>query len=110
MYRVLKIAGLLNRWNETNKLERNRIYSARGPHRHWHVDIKYVNFKGTFFFLISVIDGYSRYIVQHDLRMNMQEFDVQLTIQRAIEKYPGYSPRIISDNGSQFISKDFAQF
>ncbi len=32
------------------------------------------------------------------------EFDVQITIQRALEKYPGYKPRIISDNGSQFIS------
>ncbi len=40
----------------------------------------------------------------------MQEFDVQITIQRALEKYPGYKPRIISDNGSQFISKDFAEY
>lgn len=110
-YRVLKIAGLLNRWNQTKTNSKGTGFiQPQGVHRHWHVDIKYVNFKGTFLFLISVIDGYSRYIVQHDLRMNMQEFDVQLTIQKAIEKYPAYTPRIISDNGSQFISKDFAQF
>lgn len=110
-YRVLKNAGLLNKWNEAGTSSKGTGFNQPiAAHRHWHVDIKYVNFKGTFLFLISVIDGYSRYIVQHDLRMNMQEFDVQLTIQKAIEKYPGYSPRIISDNGSQFISKDFAQY
>jgi len=42
--------------------------------------------------------------------MSMQEFDVQITIQRALKKYPDCKPRIISDNGSQFISKDFAEY
>lgn len=110
-YRVLKFAGLLNRWNETKTNSKGTGFiQPEAPNKHWHVDIKYVNFKGTFLFLISVIDGYSRYNVHHELRMNMQEFDVQLTIQKAIEKYPASSPRIISDNGSQFISKDFAQY
>ncbi len=40
----------------------------------------------------------------------MTEYDIQLTIQRAKEKYPEAKPRIISDNGTQFISKDFAEF
>ncbi len=30
--------------------------------------------------------------------------------ERALKKYPGYKPRIISDNGPQFISKDFAEY
>ncbi len=42
--------------------------------------------------------------------MSMQEFDVQFTLQSALEKYPVAKPRLISDNGSQFISKDFAEF
>lgn len=110
-YRVLKFAGLLNRWNEIKTNSKgNGFIQPLGPNEHWHVDIKYVNFKGTFLFLISVIDGYSRYNVHHELRMYMQEYDVQLTIQKAIEKYPAYKPRIISDNGSQFICKDFAQY
>jgi transposase InsO family protein len=110
-YRVLKDAGLLNRWNNVKKSSKgNGFDQPAAPHQHWHVDIKYVNFRGSFLFLISVIDGFSRYIVHHELRQNMQEFDVQLTIQRAIENYPGYKPRIISDNGSQFISKDFAAY
>lgn len=110
-YRVLKQVGLLNIWNRTKKSTKGSGFiQPLEPHEHWHTDIKYVNFKGTFLFLISVIDGYSRYIVHHELRMNMQEYDVQITIQRALEKFPDASPRIISDNGSQYISKDFNDF
>jgi len=111
VYRVLKQNGLLNKWNRTKKSSKGRGFDQpKGLHEHWHVDIKYVNFKGTFLFLISVIDGYSRYIVHHELRQNMEEFDVELTIQKALEKFPHFAPRIISDNGTQFISKDFALF
>ncbi len=110
-YRVLKAAGLLNRWNKVKKSAKGGGFiQPTAPHQHWHTDIKYVNFHGSFLFLISVIDGYSRYIVHHELRQNMQEFDIQITIQRALEKYSGYKPRIISDNGPQFISKDFAEY
>lgn len=40
----------------------------------------------------------------------MTEYDVELTIQRALEKYPEANPRIISDNGAQYLSKDFQTF
>jgi putative transposase len=33
-----------------------------------------------------------------------------LDIQRALEKYPGEHPRIITDNGPQCVSRDFQQF
>ncbi|WP_295104046.1 IS3 family transposase [uncultured Candidatus Kuenenia sp.] len=110
-YRILKAAGLLNRWNKVKSSSKGGGFNQpTAPHQHWHTDIKYVNYHGTFLFLISVIDGYSRYIVHHELRRSMQQFDVQLTLQRALEKYPGIKPRIISDNGPQFISKDFAEY
>lgn len=110
-YRVLKNAGLLHRFNAAASSSKGTGFKQPvKPHQHWHTDIKYVNFKGTFLFLISVIDGYSRFIVHHELRHSMQEFDVTLTIQRALEKYPEHKPRIISDNGGQYIAKDFALF
>ena len=40
----------------------------------------------------------------------MQEYDVELVLQQALEKYPDAKPRIISDNGTQFVSRDFKQF
>ena len=39
-----------------------------------------------FLFLISVIDGYYIYIVHHELRTSMEEYDVQITIERALDK------------------------
>jgi transposase InsO family protein len=69
-----------------------------------------VNFHGTFLYLVSVIDGFSRYIVHHELRTTMFELDVQLTIERALDKYPTARPRVISDNGTQFIAKDFTEY
>ena len=79
-------------------------------HEHWHVDISYLNIKGTFYYLCSVLDGCNRYIVHHAIRESMRETDVEMVLQRAKEKYPDARPRIISDNGPQFMAKDFKEF
>jgi len=111
VYRVLSKAGLLNKWRGKHRSSKGSGYrQPDGPHREWHTDIKYINFIGTFLFFISVMDGYSRYILHHELRLSMSEFDVEITLERAREKYPDKNPKIISDNGSQYISKDFQQY
>jgi len=109
VYRVLKEANLLNKFKpcpESNQKGRGYVQPTRA-HQEWHLDISYVNVLGTFLFLIAIIDGYSRYIVAYDLRASMQEADVEIVLQRAHEKYPNEQPRVISDRGSQFISKEF---
>jgi putative transposase len=40
----------------------------------------------------------------------MEEGDIETIIQRARERYPEVHPRIISDNGPQFIARDFKEF
>lgn len=111
IYRILKRAGLLNKRNKIRTSSYGYCFRQLDrPHQHWHTDIKYVHFRGTFLFLITVIFGYFRYIVHNELRANMKEFDVQQTPQRAREKYLDQRPVIISDNWSQCISKDFTQF
>jgi putative transposase len=57
-----------------------------------------------------VLDGYSRFIVHWDLRESMTEAAIEVILQRAQEKYPEAKPRIISDNGPQFIARDFKEF
>lgn len=74
------------------------------------MDISYVNVCGTFYYLISVLDGCSRYLVHWELRESMTEADVEITLQRAKEAFPDARPRIITDNGPQFIAKDFKEF
>jgi putative transposase len=111
VYRVLKKHGLLNRWNRKSSSKKgNGFNQPEYPHQQWHTDIKYINYKGAFLFFISIIDGYSRYIVHHEIRRNMTEQDVSVVIQRALEKFPKAKPRIISDNGSQYISKEFGLY
>ena len=63
-----------------------------------------------FYYLCSVLDGYSRSIVHWNLREAMREADVEIILEAAKEKYPRAKPRIISDNGPQFIAKDFKEF
>ena len=110
VYRVLKKAGFFERWQPTGKTKKQGFTQPLAPHEHWHVDIAYVKIQQVFYFLIFVIDGFSRYCVHHELRAQMQESDIEITIQRALEKFPGVSPRIISDRGGQFKSKEFKQF
>jgi transposase InsO family protein len=53
----------------------------------------------------------SRYIVNWDLRESMTEADIEVILERAKELHPEAKPRIIiSDNGPQFIAKDFKEF
>jgi putative transposase len=56
------------------------------------------------------LDGCSRFLVHGELRQTMTEADVEQIIQRVREKFPDVTPRIISDNGPQFIARDFKEF
>jgi len=110
VYRVLKGAGRLDRkWQKPSK-KGTGFVQPLVPHEHWHIDISHINIAGTFYFLCSLLDGCSRYIVHWELRPTMKEREVETIVQRALEKYPGETPRVISDNGPQFIARDFKAF
>jgi putative transposase len=110
VYRVLKQAGLMATHNTKPSLKGKGFVQPLKPHEHWHVDISYINIAGTFYYLCSLLDGCSRFIVHWEIRESMTEADVQTIIQRARELHLGVTPRIISDNGPQFIAKDFKEF
>ena len=110
VYRVLKGAGLMQRHNSKPSLKGKGFQQPLRPHEHWHVDVSYINVAGTFFYLCSLLDGCSRSIVHWEIRESMTEADVETILQRARERYPEARPRIISDNGPQFIAKDFKEF
>ena len=74
-----------------------------------HIDVSYINISGTFYYLCSILDGCSRYIVNCDLRESMTEADIEIILQAAKEMYLEARPRIISGNGPQF-AKDFKEF
>ena len=110
VYRVLKKAGLLAGQTPNVTKKGTGYVQPLQPHQEWHVDVSYLNIAGTFYFLCSILDGYSRFIVHWEIREKMEEIDVETILQRARECHPGVTPRIISDNGPQFIAKDFKEF
>jgi len=110
VYRVLKEAGLLDRHNPKPSAKGTGFVQPLRPHEHWHVDVSYLNIAGTFYYQCSLLDGCSRFIVHWEIRETMTEADIEQIVQRARERFPGVTPRIISDNGPQFIARDFKEF
>ena len=110
VWRVLHQAGRLSRWNRKASRKGTGFQQPLQPHEHWHVDVSYINIAGTFYYLCSLLDGYSRSIVYWEIRESMTEAEIEILIQRAKEKSPEAQPRIISDNGPQFLARDFKEF
>jgi transposase InsO family protein len=110
VWRVLGQAGLLKKWNGKESRKGTGFEQPLKPQQHWHIDVSYINICGTFYYLCSVLDGFSRFIVHWALRESMTEADIEIILQSAKEKYADAKPRIISDNGPQFIARDFKEF
>ncbi len=110
VYRVLKAADVMQRSNRKVSKKGTGFKQPKRVHGHWHIDVAYLSIGGTFYYLCSILDGYSRSIVHWEIRAAMTEHDVETILQRAREKFPGETPRIISDNGPQFVAKEFKQY
>jgi len=110
VYRVLKGTGLMASWNRKPSKKGTGFEQPLNAHAYWHVDVSYINVCGTFYYLCSVLDGFSRTIVHWEIREAMKERDIEIILQRGRETFPDVYARIISDNGPQFIANDFKAF
>lgn len=110
VYRVLKSEGLIDKKNRGTSQKGTGFDQPSKPHEQWHIDISYINAGGTFYYLCSILDGYSRYIVHWDIKEAMKEDQVEIIVQQALEKFQNTGPRLISDNGPQFRAKEFKVF
>src|SRR5256885_17076629 len=61
---------------------------------------------GGWFFLVTVLDAYRRYVVHWELLATMTAADVRYVIQHALE-VTGAHPRVVTDNGTQFRAAEF---
>jgi len=107
VYRVLADADLLSRWKRSQPVGERPAAPTR-PHERWHTDLMYLRIADTWYFLVTVLDGFSRYVVHWELLTSMTAADVALVIQQAVEA-TGHHPQLVSDNGSQFTAKDFRE-
>ena len=60
VWRVLSQAGLLSKWNRKPSKKGTGFVQPLDAHQHWHIDVSYLNISGTFYYLCSILDGYSR--------------------------------------------------
>ena len=87
------------------------------PNQLWQTDFTYLKVIGWgWFYLSSVLDDYSRYIIAWKLCTTMKAEDVTVTLEMALvasgldKARVLHRPRLLSDNGSSYISEDLAKW
>jgi putative transposase len=87
------------------------------PNQLWQTDFTYLKITGWGWYDLSrVLDDFSRYIVAWKLCATMRAEDVAETLDQALTESGldrvnvGHRPRLLSDNGSSYISADLAQW
>ena len=73
IYRLLKQARRLDRRRFSPSKKGTGFVQSLCAHEHWHVDVSYINISGTFYYLTSLLDGHSRFIVHWEIREAMTE-------------------------------------
>jgi len=83
----------------------------------WQTDFTYFRITGWgWYYLSTVLDDYSRYILSWHLAATMTAEDVKITLDKAIEKTGihqvkvKHKPRLLSDNGPSYISKELKDY
>ena len=108
VYRVLSDADLLSRWKRSTASSGEYNFRPTGPNQQWHVDCMYVWVAARFYFLVSFVDAYSRYIVHHKLLMSLDGKSMAIEFQAALERADGVKPRVVHDHGGEFVNRDVA--
>ena len=80
----------------------------------WQTDFSYLKVvHWGWYYLTTVLDDYSRYIIAWELCKNMCSDDAERVIRKALENSnmePHERPRLLSDNGSCYLSGDLKAF
>ena len=108
VYRVLNDAGLLSRWKRSMASTGEYNFRPTAPNQQWHTDVMYVWVAARFYFLLSFVDAYSRYVVHHKLLISLDGRSVAVELQAALETARGAKPRVVHDHGSEFVNRNVA--
>jgi transposase InsO family protein len=83
----------------------------------WQTDFTYLKVIGWgWFYLSTILDDYSRYIIAWKLCTNMKAQDVTDTLDLALQAsgcdqvHVAHKPRLLSDNGSSYVSGELAEW
>jgi putative transposase len=116
VYRILKGENMVCPWRRRSKRTREEDEKAKRPDEIWATDLMYVQIGGRTYYLVTFLDEYSRLIVHHALVASMDGITVSVEAQAAVERFlrerggelpPQGMPRVRSDNGSCYVSREF---
>ena len=111
---VLQELGLLAGKERVVPLALKRPAPPERPDQVWHIDLMYLRIGNRWFYLVDILDGYSRYLVNWNLAATMRPDSVIHTVQEALEtlpkERPAGEPKLIHDRGSQFVCGDWKGF
>lgn len=113
VYRILSSHDLLRRSQIVEPETLRRPPEPKRPDQVWHVDLMYLYIAPRWYYLVDILDSYSRFLVHWSLNLTMEAETVTLTVQEALERLSerrSGEPRIVHDNGGQFLSHEWYDF
>jgi transposase InsO family protein len=115
VYRILKAEGLIWPAEHYFMQAADEFYRKTSfVHQMWQTDFTYLNIKGWgWYYLSTVLDDFSRYVIYWELCRTMTKEDVQRSIENAIkiaQINPNNPPQLLSDNGPCYIAKDLKDY
>ncbi len=115
VYRILKAHGLITAPSHIVLAAADEFKKkTTRVNQMWQTDFTYFKIiPWGWYFLSTVIDDYSRYVISWDLRSNMTSEDVKPSIHEAMNKTgltKNTAPTLLSDNGPCYISNEIKSF
>lgn len=115
VYRILRARGLITTPSHILLAAGNEFSQKTCfVHEMWQTDFTYFKILGWgWYYLSTVLDDHSRYIVHWELCKTMKTEDVQRTITRALEAAAlpkEFRPKLLSDNGACYIAAELKEF
>lgn len=115
IYRILKSKGLITTPHHIFLSAADEFSKKTGfVHEMWQTDFTYFKILGWgWYYLSTVLDDYSRYIVHWEVCEEMKVQDVKRTIDRAVIKakiVTKQRPKLLSDNGSCYIAAELKSY
>ncbi len=118
VYRILKREGLVKR-AEIKGFAAGKEYhrKTKKPNEMWATDCSYLRVIGWgYYYLVTVMDDYSRYILAWDLKRDMTSDSLIDVIQQAIDATGMFQvpvkdrTSLLSDNGAGYVSRAFGEY
>jgi putative transposase len=110
VWRLLKQAGRLTRWRTKPSRKGTGFEPPLQLHEHWHIDVSYINLCGTFLLLVlraAWVQSFHRGLEPAGVDARGRHRSHFRTSQGEV---PEAKPRMTSDNGPQFVARDFKEF